>query len=868
LLLVTALFTALLPVDALATAETGSDKPKYSAVYEVNSLLYNDDAAVCIDKSDSSSTGENRCTLKRALELANGDNSPGAVLITVDKSWASNPKNVVPFRPWIMIAAGPHNEQDTSAMCYGCAKYGAVQQGTRNSVSVWNGGEDHSDSSGAYLIARDNLTIDFLGLIGVAAADNTSEYAGFVVTGKNVTLRNFNGLYSASSSVVLKPGADGFLAENGNTDQAHLPDPGSVGIGMIVPNNNFGERFLVIQGAVSNTTVRNWRIGGLDPQANAAGVLFDNASVRGLTFENLLWNSKKSSATCGANSAGACNAGGIRAIGTNLLSEVVLRVCTFSGFWGQNDPIRIGAGSTLHNWTLDRVAFTDNSSSMGIGFDYADAVQNIELSAVFVYDNTFDYGFMSMSSTAVDGFELRDSKLFANTRLRGALFAMFDTEVHSLTLTGNSFEDNRRLDNSPGVACASGDAKDASYLPIIWAHCRGAARDVVFAGNNSKSNGAGSGGTQSGLYGWDYLTQIAGLRFINNTSTDDVLYADYLSLNNAVSMRDVQLHKNTISNLSMRKLGGQVFALPAIRLGGNNVISENTVSLKPDFSYAHLVNWSADATLGNAEMRSSNLKILRNKLSNFKYSAIRIAKQGLTEIRFNTFSAVSTHKSAFTGVDEEKLATDVGGYMVQNLEGSNRQIRAWYPASAKVDNKTCAVSVTVKDPGGIGSAANTPVTLDFYATTDGNAQIYVGSATALASGQSVSVDVRNISGIGAQYLRIQTSETQNGATGSSQYSRWKGIGRVNCADQPMTITKTAYWDQDASQPIGPNEILHFGDQVFWLYTVANRSSKAIEATVTDDKLVGSVVCKVQIPANSTRTCLWQQTMSPQVVSHA
>jgi hypothetical protein len=350
-----------------------------------------------------------------------------------------------------------------------------------------------------------------------------------------------------------------------------------------------------------------------------------------------------------------------------------------------------------------------------------------------------------------------------------------------------------------------------------------------------------------------------------------------MAIGSAVS--DLTFAENTITDLAFTTIWEKrVVRLPDRSITGTNVIKSNAVSMRATNS-AHFIDWSGGGQ-GNSDIRSSNLSITDNHLSGFDRSTIRIGAQGLTEIRRNTFSNVS---SQTTGSAEEYTDGNdrTDGFMVHNRSGSNRQIRPWIPQAYYAVNDKCQMTVLVqKGVNGNNDASldPNPVTLDFFATSTNDAELFVGSVpvgSLTATGfVQVTLDVTPLSGKSGMKLRIQTSEQRTSGEdtyfGSSQFSRWMDLEKIECKSPDPTILKEGFVEgENGRVKVEPESTLKYGQTVFWKYTVTNPGSQPVDVTVRDSMKTqdDGVVCSITVPGNTTMACdeEWSQTMSPEVV---
>jgi hypothetical protein len=258
--------------------------------YVVNTLAFNDATATC--------DGAGVCTLKKALELANALPADDTAAISVDPNIAIPNANA----PYIDVSS----VASTGWMC------------PSSCVGV------EGDGSGAvFKISHSGVTIDLGGIIGVgqkAEAPNAATI--WIGSGaSNVTLRNFNGLWSSETAIVLN-NASGVLIENGSTlqtaaDQYH--------------NYNFNawwtERFLGFAGPASDVTLRNWNLGNLYPALGMIAVT-GSGSVSGLVLDNL--DVKLGyHGTCATATPAGCQANFFYVAGAQRVQGLEIKNCRF-----------------------------------------------------------------------------------------------------------------------------------------------------------------------------------------------------------------------------------------------------------------------------------------------------------------------------------------------------------------------------------------------------------------------------------------------------------------------------------------------------------------------------------------------------------
>jgi len=218
-----------------------------------------------------------RCTLRAALEEANALADTNQVTVTLDPRWPGGaivPNATVANR---MVPAGATSSLDT----------------------------------GAYYHVTGPMTIDLnnaLSLIPPTWAVTT----GLLVSGSDVTLKNFTDWYTQGSSITAGATAENLTIDGGS----------SVNTASYYPR-----RFLTIRGGAKNVTLTNYTVGGFFPVGTAYGLItFDNTA--GTTTTNTVIDNvnfpNPIGGTCNSSSGTGCSATVIASAHTGLLDGVKL----------------------------------------------------------------------------------------------------------------------------------------------------------------------------------------------------------------------------------------------------------------------------------------------------------------------------------------------------------------------------------------------------------------------------------------------------------------------------------------------------------------------------------------------------------------
>jgi hypothetical protein len=539
--------------------------------------------------------------------------------------------------------------------------------------------------------------------------------------------------------------------------------------------------------------------------------------------------------------------------------------------------------ATIKNNTFD-VAFIQLTGAVERPVKDGEPVgYGILMDGTTVTDNSIGRSFLWMQDNTASGIKVTGTTFIGNYKMSRGLFGMRNVTVDGAELTYNTFRHNG---NKPS---GQGGGSIEAYYGLVFAHRDGKATNITVTDNVTIGNGKETGTNWHAMFTWYNLSQLQKLNFKNNISTGtyvddggvtvstdgDSIDGEYVWTDvTSSSVGDLVFESNTFENLRLRRrygdYGGQVFSLPDRVIQGRNAIANNVVSLRGD-NIARFVDWEGGGK-SNSDSVSSSLTITDNKLSGFGASAIRIAGQGLTEIRRNTFNSVSSQS---TGESEESESNNSAyrGYMVHNRAGSNQQIKPWYPTGNYVfDSDKCTLNVEVgSGVNGVTDSkdAALPVTLDFFATASDDAEIYLDAGTVstgtLPITASVTIDASKLWGTSGMRLRMQTTQKVGDAYGSSQFSRWITLGAIACDAKPV-VQKVAYADAEYTQVLADSAVVQLGDVIHWSYIVTNTATIPINVTIADDKKLDGPVCELQIKALTQATCFWQQTMSLDVMS--
>jgi hypothetical protein len=205
---------------------------------------------------------------------------------------------------------------------------------------------------------------------------------------------------------------------------------------------------------------------------------------------------------------------------------------------------------------------------------------------------------------------------------------------------------------------------------------------------------------------------------------------------------------------------------------------------------------------------------------------------------------------------------------------TNRNIRTWYPESARIVDCELEVNVVIQKPALGENYPNVPVTLDFYFTQERTAEEYLGSVEGVTGAGKVTLPVVPAK---SGYIRLQTQgapppTTNPGQPESSQYSRVAAFTTQKCvADVDI---KTQAWAEvpagaDSYNEIITGKLLPSGtnlakeSNVWMTYTVTNTGTYPLRKLVVKDTHDGEI-CEVEILRATQKAYCFKKKLIPKL----
>jgi hypothetical protein len=765
-----------------------------TVTFEVNSTAYTLADAKDLDLSDNLCLTKNGdCALRAAIEQANamaGDPSTDVVITVADSLPAGSTIN-------------------GSYLVTSSTSPGMLTQAPTGA----------SGDTGAWYHIKASMTIDLRYRLGTYTSSTTNTGTVFYIDAENVTVTNIPNTRFNESLFVI-----GAAAKNVIIDGFDLVQTGS----------NAGERFATIIGGAQNVTIRNGRVGHLDTGGGGAIALRQYPSdtsraVTGLRVANVEFDDRSSGSGCSSSSAANCHSQAINTPGSAVpVTGMTVEDSSFQGHSG-TEAINLEA-SILTGLTLVRSNFTDTSNSSGHAVALPEGFDTVT-----VTDVTFTNS--SHSSSGLIGATSGSGSSRTNLTVT-AVTATNCTAEGVVVLKGSAPTANVAVDrvatlgtaNRTGILLIS-TSQSVSDVSVTRVKAVGATMPTSSSSRGAVSIvGTASAGSLSRLTVKDSVfdslngaavtikkTPISAVTIAGNTaawiSGAPTLWFNASDTGSLSGLRIVD--NKVLNNERSSDIYTGSITIDA-RDGSDNIVAHNIIdntgytgsgTQQGIFVYRHRLSTTAD----------SGMTISDNYIDGFNGHGIALYRSGMVTVERTRFGPNSSTAGGTAEVNEETYDTINGAGLFDNHEYTNRQIEAWYPLSATVDQTTCQVAVNVAT----GNAATAPVLIDAYWTAAKHAEVYLGSATLAAPGL---VTVPYTVGQ-AGYLRLQThSVPASGRAGSSQYSRLVPVGASACAPG-VTVDQAPTQEDPTIQR----------DIRFWLRTSAPlaKSQESVIAAAAD-----------------------------------
>ncbi|MDR2381729.1 MAG: hypothetical protein LBE08_11275 [Bifidobacteriaceae bacterium] len=297
-----------------AAAENAPDPTR--VVLTVNSTEFN---------MDGDCTGNDVCTLKRAIETANGIASTIDVLIEADVD------GTILFPTVIDEVA---------------------EVGT---VSPWD--------TGAVFCVERPMEIDLGNRLGLAPASGDAHtkiatIAALAVDAPNVELKNFSNWFSYQSVFVFSANSDGSSLTGGESIQSA---------------NNHTNRQVVIMAGAQDITISQYTMGRQASEKDSGGIALTKFGtdptgvIENITISDVIIdNETLSSAKCDVASGTGCSSNGLFVTNSVAVNGLTLKNSEFRNFWRtsgtESAPLNAASAGALSNWEVKDNKFTDTRS--------------------------------------------------------------------------------------------------------------------------------------------------------------------------------------------------------------------------------------------------------------------------------------------------------------------------------------------------------------------------------------------------------------------------------------------------------------------------------------------------------------------------
>ncbi|MDR1825651.1 MAG: hypothetical protein LBR27_10075 [Bifidobacteriaceae bacterium] len=876
LALMIGLMGAVLPLSFGALeAQAALDYKAYNRVYEVNDFSFNGNTTAgypnsttlnCVDMVahplGSNTVGDNQCTFKEALRLANGglDN----VLITIDvRQLTLDYKTNGCFQAKSTACGGAYVTK-TNAPVINLTKITSSNLMCDASNRVC-GDYDAEDGRAAYEVyTSGSITVDFQDLLGIATwEDGAPYYTTIYISSNNVKLLHINGVHSNETAIMLADGVTNIEIGYGSTENYLMTDTfpwSAAGWGWKL--GFWGtERFLVIPGthALGQTGINlhDWASGHLyDGAYSGYSVLLQKATVEGMTIKNFRVYAGLSGGCTEADQSG-CATSAVWADGETTLTKTTIDGLVQTGGRSTRLPIDIhGSNMTINGMVIKNSVFTDQR---GTSLDFNQAtVTGLQIigdepgkggtyqSQITGDASTTNYSIMDFTSAKLTSLTISNT-LMKSLKTSEPCLRFEGATVSGVTFSGNRFES--LTTTSYGIVSFHNTTQASN-----------ATAAVKFSGNTFYGNAGGKGIVtlyrQTGFW----------LDFQNNTFDS-----------NYTTLQDGGADPVYGGHLVLGRSGYYYDTNPA---HGSLVKGNTFINTSETTTYKQAaIFWKGDldSTKWNT-VRQSNLQILSNTFKGYSGTSIYLRDVGGVRVQYNTFLASNAHVAAgstypyFVGEDTNPGLSPAHGAprYILNAGYANKDVKAWNvdtnASTVKVSQYGCSAQVSFKVNG---TTPPVPYVVDVYASADesvAGTPIYSRTITdSSIGGIAFTFPLGQVAG---KYLRTQVTSLVDGVYQSSQFGTAALIPITTCEVPNYSITKQAYTDSKLGHQIPAGSTVNEGTDVYWVYSVTNHRTDLAEnlvVVVTDAKLDdshGNQVCQLNVAPGATESCTWHQPVYP------